>query len=124
MRAAVTSGDTVTPRQRKAIEEAFSAACLIITARRRAAALISECAYGRMHVQPEAGILEIIDEHGAPCPPGVDGEFICTGLANDVMPLIRYRTGDYGCWAGEQRCACGRHTPIVEHITGRTDDYL
>jgi len=54
----------------------------------------------------------------------VEGEFICTGLGNDAMPLIRYRTGDYGAWAKQPRCPCGRQSPLVSHISGRTDDYL
>ncbi|MHB9026380.1 MAG: phenylacetate--CoA ligase family protein [Armatimonadota bacterium] len=124
IRAAVTSGDTVTPRQRQAIEAGFGCRMFDNYGSAEACCLISACEHGRMHLSPEAGILEILDEQGEPCPPGVDGEFICTGLLNDAMPLIRYRTGDYGCWAVEQQCPCGRHLPIVEHITGRTDDYL
>jgi phenylacetate-CoA ligase len=86
--------------------------------------VIAECERGSLHVQPEAGILEILDAEGNPCPPGVEGEFICTGLGNDAMPLVRYRTGDYGCWSKRPRCACGRQSPIVGYIAGRTDDYL
>ncbi|MHB9131104.1 MAG: phenylacetate--CoA ligase family protein [Armatimonadota bacterium] len=124
IRAAVTSGDTVSERQRQAIERGFRCRMLDYYGSAEGCCVISECEQGRLHVQPEAGILEIIDEHGAPCPPGVDGEFICTGFGNDVMPLIRYRTGDYGSWAMEQNCPCGRKSPLVNHITGRTDDYL
>ena len=124
MCAVVTSGDTVTPRQRQAIEQGFRCRMYDYYGSAEACGMISECAQGRLHVQPEAGILEILDEHGEPCPPGVDGEFIFTGLGNDVMPLLRYRTGDYGCWAKVQRCPCGVDSPLVEHITGRTDDYL
>ncbi|HEY3416033.1 MAG TPA: hypothetical protein VGM23_04020 [Armatimonadota bacterium] len=124
IRAAVTSGDTVTSRQRQAIEAGFKCRMFDNYGSAEACCLITECEHGRMHLSPEAGILEILDEDGEPCPPGVDGEFICTGLLNDVMPLIRYRTGDYGCWAEEQQCPCGRQMPIIAHITGRTDDYL
>lgn len=124
MRAVLTSGDTVSPRQRQAIEEGFGCRMHDYYGSAEGCCVISECQDGRLHVQPEAGILEILDAEGQPCPPGVEGEFICTGLGNDVMPLIRYRTGDYGCWSAEQACPCGRDTPIVAQITGRTDDYL
>lgn len=124
MQAIVTSGDTVSLRQRHAIEGGFNCRMFDYYGSAEGCGVISECEEGCLHVQPEAGILEILDEHGAPCRPGVEGEFIFTGLGNDVMPLIRYRTGDYGCWAVEQRCLCGRKSPVVQQITGRTDDYL
>ncbi|HEY3380002.1 MAG TPA: AMP-binding protein [Armatimonadota bacterium] len=124
IRAVLTSGDTVTPRQRQAIERGFGCRMFDYYGSAEGCCVIAECAAGRLHVQPEAGILEILDAQGAPCPAGVEGEFICTGLGNDAMPLIRYRTGDYGSWSDEQDCPCGRHSPLVHHITGRTDDYL
>jgi len=122
--AAVTSGDTVTPYQRQAIERGFRCRMFDNYGSAEACGLITECHCGRMHLQPEAGFLEILDEQGEPCPPEVDGEFIFTSLGNDAMPLIRYRTGDYGCWSSEQYCPCGRESLLVKHITGRMDDYL
>jgi phenylacetate-CoA ligase len=124
IRAVLTSGDTVTPLQRQAIENGFGCRMHDYYGSAEGCCVISECEQGSLHVQPEAGILEILDEEGNPCPPGVEGEFICTGLGNDAMPLVRYRTGDYGCWAKRPSCACGRQSPLVGHITGRTDDYL
>jgi len=124
IRAVLTSGDTVVPRQRQAIQDGFSCRMHDYYGSAEGCCVISECEKGSLHVQPEAGILEILDEEGNPCPPGVEGEFICTGLGNDAMPLIRYRTGDYGCWSKRPKCACGRCSPLVGHITGRTDDYL
>jgi len=124
VKAVLTSGDTVTPRQRQTIEAGFRCKMYDYYGSAEGCCVISECEHGTLHVQPEAGILEILDEGDNPCPPGVEGEFICTGLGNDAMPLIRYRTGDYGRWADGRPCACGRHSPGVERITGRTDDYL
>lgn len=124
IKAALTSGDTVSARQRAAIEGGFHCRVFDNYGSSEGCCIITECAQGRLHVLPEAGILEIVDDQGEPCPPGVDGEFLCTGLGNDAMPLIRYRTGDYGSWSGEVNCPCGRQTPLVSHITGRTDDYL
>jgi phenylacetate-CoA ligase len=122
--AALTSGDTVSPAQRRNIEQGFGCRVFDYYGSAEGCCVISECQFGRLHAQPEAGILEIVDGDGQPCPPGVEGEFLCTGLLNDAMPLIRYRTGDYGAWAAEQGCACGRASAVVAHITGRTDDYL
>jgi phenylacetate-CoA ligase len=50
-------------------------------------------------------------------------EFICTGLVNLDMPLIRYRVGDSGTLSNEN-CDCGRTLPLMGKIEGRNDDLL
>ncbi len=39
--------------------------------------------------------IEILDDVGRRCEPGVRGEITLTGGRNPLMPLLRYRTGDY-----------------------------
>jgi phenylacetate-CoA ligase len=51
---------------------------------------------GRHEVLPHDLYVEILDEAGQPCPPGVRGEIVLTGGVNPMLPLLRYRTGDYG----------------------------
>jgi phenylacetate-CoA ligase len=82
----------------------------------------SECEAGRLHLWPEAGVLEMQSADGR-TGDTLAGELVCTGLLNPAMPLIRYRTGDRGSLApAGQRCDCGRTLPIVETIDGRVDD--
>ena len=83
-----------------------------------------ECSVGRLHLVPEVGIVEIIREDDQPCLPGEVGEMVATGLLNDGMPFIRYRTGDFAAYATDQFCACGSNHPIIEALEGRVDDYL
>lgn len=45
-------------------------------------------------IQSENVIVEIIDDDGAPCPPGQRGRVVLTTLNNRAMPLIRYETAD------------------------------
>lgn len=86
--------------------------------------LATECEYGSLHVNPDFGIVEIIDEHGEPVPPGREGRIVCTGLVNDVQPLIRYEIGDIGAWSSGG-CRCGRgHLPVLQEIAGRIEDAL
>lgn len=124
VRAALTSGDDLLPSRRMAIQEGFGCRVFDNYGSTEGCMVISECEHGGMHVQPESGILEIVNEHGQACAPGEVGEMIVTGLLNDAMPLIRYRTGDLGAWATESECSCGRHSPLVSQIEGRADDYL
>jgi len=86
----------------------------------------SECPEGTMHTWPEAGILEIMtDEGDEPVQQGRTGRFICTGLLNPDMPLIRYEIGDRGALSDDKKkCSCGRTLPILQKIEGRLDDII
>ncbi len=50
-------------------------------------------------------------------------DFLCTGLINADMPLIRCRVGDAGKLSNDN-CECGRKLPLIEKIEGRSDDLL
>jgi phenylacetate-CoA ligase len=124
LRAAIVSGDTVTAGMRRSIETFFVCPCYDSYGQCEAVCMAMECENRRMHVIAGAGIVEIVREDGTPCAPGEVGEIVATGLLNDVMPLIRYRMGDYAAWAEEQACGCGNPQPILTHLEGRMDDYL
>jgi phenylacetate-CoA ligase len=124
MRAVIVSGDTLLPGMRSAIEKFFACKCYDSYGQAEGCCMAMECDHGRMHVIPAAGIWEILREDGAPCAPGEVGEIVATGLLNDVMPLVRYRLGDYAAWSADQACPCGNPQPIIERLEGRLDDYL
>jgi phenylacetate-CoA ligase len=109
---------------REVIEAFFECRCYDHYGQSEGVCWVMQCPHGRMHVVPEFGLLEILDEAGQPCRPGVVGEMVVTGFINKAMPLIRYRTGDEAAWAANQQCACGQPFPIVERLEGRVDDYL
>jgi phenylacetate-CoA ligase len=69
------------------------------------------------HVQAENVLIEVLDAHGAPCPPGASGEVVLTTLHNFAMPLVRYAIGDFA-EAGPP-CPCGRGLPVLRRIHGR-----
>ena len=83
-----------------------------------------ECVAGRMHVSADYGVLEILNAAGEPCAPGERGEVVATGLTNQAMLLVRYRTGDAAVWAEDQACSCGCTFPVIARIEGRMDDLL
>ena len=76
-----------------------------------------------LHIFSERAIIEITSPRGEILPPGELGEIVVTGLLNQAMPLIRYRTGDIGC-ISDRRCECGRNLPVLETIEGRAIDHL
>ncbi len=73
-----------------------------------------------MHLAEDL-IVQIADpETGQPVPDGTAGEVVVTTF-NQVYPLIRFGTGDLSM-LDESVCACGRTTPRLSRILGRTDD--
>jgi phenylacetate-CoA ligase len=73
--------------------------------------------FGRLHVQSEAMLLEVLDAAGNPCDVGEAGRVVITPLHNLATPLIRYDLGDYAV-VGEP-CACGRRLPVIGQVLGR-----
>jgi phenylacetate-CoA ligase len=78
-----------------------------------------------MHIQADHFLPEIIDPetgkqlHGS----GKKGELVFSCITKEALPLIRYRTRDLTALHYE-KCACGRTTPRMEKVTGRSDDML
>lgn len=81
-----------------------------------------ECwAHAGYHMRDADLLWEIVDpQTGDPMPPGVQGELVITTLTRSAMPLIRYRTGDYGSiLAGP--CPCGSPLHRLGSGKGRLD---
>ena len=58
-----------------------------------------------------------------PVPYGQPGELVFTTLTKEGMPLIRYRTRDL-CTLYNDPCPCGRTSPRMGRLQGRSDDML
>ena len=73
---------------------------------------------------PQYGRLELVDASGNPVTrPGMLGEIVGTGFDNDVMPLLRYRTGDMAILgAGSHPLLPG--FPALERIEGRMQEFI
>lgn len=76
------------------------------------------------HLRDADLLLEIVDcETGRQVEPGQYGEVVITTLANQAMPLIRYRTGDVARMA-PWACPCGGVLPTLDKVTGRRCDSI
>ena len=121
-RALILCADKATANMKSVIRDAFLARPYEEYGSVENAALATECAAGSLHVSPDFGIVEIVDEEGQPLGPGEEGRIVCTSLLNDVQPLIRYEIGDLGRWS-DRPCPCGRNQfPVLEEIVGRIED--
>ncbi|RMF88821.1 MAG: phenylacetate--CoA ligase family protein [Nitrospinota bacterium] len=85
--------------------------------------IASECEEGGgMHLN-EDFLVEIIDpETGEHVPPGASGEIVTSDVVREAMPIIRYRTGDLTAGLNLEPCPCGRTTPRLQRILGRSSD--
>jgi len=120
-KAVLTSSEKLTSEMRSVIEQAYGCEVFDAYSGVEACCLASECEHHRLHVSPDVGIIELIDEDGNPVPPGVPGEIVATGLLNFDQPLIRYRTGDIAIWS-DKPCPCGCAMPVLEELVGRLED--
>ncbi|HYA31169.1 MAG TPA: AMP-binding protein, partial [Thermodesulfovibrionales bacterium] len=77
-----------------------------------------------LHIWWDVFYPEVIHpETGQPLGEGEVGELVITTLTKKGIPLIRYRTRDNVSITYE-KCRCGRTTPRISKIKGRTDDMI
>ena len=129
LQVAISNAEPFFRHQREALARAFGCATRDTYGMTEIVAGASECPHGRMHLWPEVGALEVLEDgSAAAAADGEIGRFVCTGLLNDAMPLVRYEVGDRGAVAngatGATPCACGRTLPTLRTIEGRLDDVV
>lgn len=86
-------------------------------------------AHGGYHLRGADLYYEVVDpQSGAPLPPGQEGELVVTTLTRHAMPLIRYRTSDWGrlaagirmsLWWSDAALGAGSRTPGQPPSSGR-----
>lgn len=124
LKAVITSSEQLTQQMRDTFEKVYGCKTYDGWSGVEACGLVSECEYGKLHINPDVGLIEILDKQGMPVSPGETGEVVCTGFLNYEQPLIRYKIGDYMTLALNQSCSCKREMPIIENIIGRIEDVI
>jgi phenylacetate-CoA ligase len=77
-----------------------------------------------LHIFSDVFYPEVIDpKTGQEVPEGEDGELTITTLTKQGIPLLRYGTRDIVSIRYE-KCRCGRTSPRISKIKGRTDDMI
>jgi phenylacetate-CoA ligase len=121
--AIVTTSEPVTPAMRRVMQEAFGGRVYEEYSTVENVVFASECSHGRLHVSPDAGVVEIVRPDGTPCEVGEVGEIAATCLLRSYQPFIRYRLGDLAAW-DPAPCPCGRRLPVFREVIGRLEDVL
>lgn len=123
IQAIITTSEKVTPEMREITERAFSTKVYEEYGTVEDVFYVCECEHGRKHINPDAGIIEIVDGHMNPVKAGVMGEVLATGFIRPSQPFIRYRVGDLAVM-DDQPCSCGRSMPVLSEIVGRLEDTI
>lgn len=123
LKALVTTSEKLTPQMRAVMENAYKCPVFEEYGTVESALFASECAHRRLHVSPDAGVVEILRPDGSYCEPGEAGEVVATGLLRQYQPFIRYRLGDVAAW-DSGACPCGRQMPVLKEVVGRIEDVV
>jgi len=120
-KAVLTSSEKLTDEMREMIEKVYNCEVFDGYSGVEVCCQASECKYHNMHISPDVGIVELLDDEDQPVPPGVPGRIVATGLLNFAQPLIRYDTGDIAILS-EDICPCERKMPVLKELVGRIED--
>jgi len=118
----ITTSEVLTAGDRLLLEEVFETRVFNEYGCGELGTIAHECEHGRLHLNDENMIVEVVNGDRS-CAPGEKGELVITELNNLAMPLIRYRTGDFGA-LGTADCPCGRTLGVLDHVFGRAYDFV
>jgi phenylacetate-CoA ligase len=116
----LAESENVYPDQRQFVERVFGRRMFSTYGHTEKLVAAAECEESTdYHVWPTYGMFELLDDDGkSVASPGCTGEIVGTGFISHVMPLIRYRTGDYATYVGQRCGACRREQTIIADIRG------
>lgn len=126
LQALLAVSENLYPGQRELLEQLYGSRVFSLYGMTEKGGFAAECEQStELHVEPLYGYVELIDEQGCRITDAdIRGEITVTGFLSLSMPLIRYRTGDFGSWSSGE-CACGRQHQRLRRIDGRwTQEYL
>ena len=123
-RAIRSSAEMLYPHYRSLIQGVFKSPVFNFYGSREVNNLAAECPENRcLHLISSWRYVEITDEAGRTVPDGETGYITVTDCGNQAMPFIRYRNEDMGAMC-RVPCGCGRPTPVLESLLGRSSDLI
>ena len=122
VKAIFPTAETITPEMREVIERFFKTKMYNQYASSEGAPFIFECSEGKLHLELQSGIFEVLSDDNQPLK---SGKLVVTSFTTEGTPLIRYDIGDAITLEDSDKfCTCGNNNPLVKEILGRIDDYV
>lgn len=123
IRLIIIGGEVYGEKDKKILSEEFGAEIREMYGGAETGFVAAECPEGGgLHCFTDS-ILEIINPiTGQNVAFGEGGEIVITDLTRKAMPVIRYKTGDLSEGLNLEPCPCGRTSPRLRRIIGRTGD--
>lgn len=123
VRVVFCGGAVLPPALRRVIEHDWDARVVEIYGSNETMLMGVGCSRGRLHLCSELLAVEVLHPiTHRPLPPGERGIMTVTSLVHEVMPLVRYVTGDL-IRVDPAPCDCGHAGPVAE-VFGRADDLI
>ncbi|WP_107040042.1 phenylacetate--CoA ligase family protein [Brumimicrobium mesophilum] len=124
-KALVVTAETLYDYQREEIENAFNCKVYNQYASSEGSPPITECQFGRLHVNEDSGVFEFLNSKNEKAKPGEIAKMVVTSFRNWKTPLVRYDIEDTVLLPEiQQTCECGCKMFYVDKIIGREDDVL
>jgi phenylacetate-CoA ligase len=123
LRVIILAGAVVPAALRRSVEASWRVRVVEIYGSNETMLLGVSCVRGALHLLTDLLEIEILDPQTlAPVPPATAGLLTVTSLVHEVMPLVRYVTGDL-VQIDPVPCACGAPTP-TGRVLGRAADVI
>ena len=123
VRVICCGGAVLPPALRRVIEQDWDARVVEIYGSNETMGLGLSCVEGRLHLCTDLVEAEVLDPQTyVPVAAGAAGVLTVTSMVHEVMPLVRYVTGDLVRLSCEP-CPCGEPEPVLQ-VLGRADDVL
>jgi phenylacetate-CoA ligase len=125
VKAILCASENLYPWQRELLKSIMKCRIWSFYGHSERAALAGECEKSMYyHIQPEYGIVELINKNGNSLSNENElGEIVATGFNNYICPFIRYRTMDFVV-PSNIKCECGRNYRLLKEIEGRLQDFI
>ena len=113
LKAIICTAEGITKYQKRYVEKVFCCPVIEEYGCSEIDIIAFECPSKNLHVASFRTLLETTSSK----------EAVVTDLNNSLMPLIRYKLGDYIEISGD-KCICGRNLPVIKKLLGRTIDQM
>jgi phenylacetate-coenzyme A ligase PaaK-like adenylate-forming protein len=120
----VGSSETTLDFQRNTIEQAFKTKLYVWYGNTEFCGHITECSYGKLHIQPYHSFVRILKKDNTDAKPGETGRIVATNFTNYSFAFINYDIKDIVKISQDQNCPCDKGGTVLDYILGRVEDYI